>query len=250
MLSDPEFKLPKTMAYLAATFSGDELVFRRNQIMRGLKKGHNEMTKMTTKYLFKSPLLFLLLAHQTKGKPFLHAMLSILKENPVEDVTLIHDTESSSWVFSCGSCTGQELKWYKLLSAMVPDVIHWWRQIGLNSDRLTKDLQQLSGSVGKSGGRSPLLKFKLEYSALFEYLHAVFGLMMSNSRLCKEIHGTIRATLRSGTGMDEADARSRSFTSGLGYSLKQERRDLASESAAGPPKKKYRPVKNNRSKTQ
>ena len=58
VLSNPESKLPKTMACLAATFFGDELVFRRNQIMRGLKKGHQERMKMTTKYRFKPPLLF------------------------------------------------------------------------------------------------------------------------------------------------------------------------------------------------
>ena len=140
---------------------------------------------MTTKYLFKPPLLFLLLLHQTEGTPFLWAVLSCLRENPVEGVTLIHDAESSIWVFSCGSRTGQEHKWYKLLSAMVSDVIHWWGQIGLNSGCLTKDLQQLSGSVENSVGKAPLLKFKHEYSVLFECLHAVFGLMMSNSRLCE-----------------------------------------------------------------
>ena len=77
-----------------------------------------------------------------------------------------------------------------------------------------KRLQQLYGFVDNSGGRAPLLKFKHEYSVLFECLHAVFGLMMSNSRLCEQIHGKMRATLRSGTGMDEADAR-RSFASVL-----------------------------------
>ena len=92
-----------------------------------------------------------------------------------------------------------------------------------------------------------MLKFKDEYSVLFEYLHVVFGLMMSNRRLCEQIHGMMRATLRSGTYMDEADAR-RSFASGLDYSLKQERRDLVSE-LVGPPKTKYRPVKDKRSKT-
>ena len=94
------------------------------------------------------------------GKTFLCAVLFILKENPVEGVTLIRNAESPSWVFSCGSFTGQEHKWYKLLSVMVPDAIHWWMQIGLNNDCLTKDLQQLSRSVENSGGRAPLLKFK------------------------------------------------------------------------------------------
>ena len=100
--------------------------------------------------------------------------------------------------------------------------------MGLNSECLTKELQKLSVSLENS--------------------QAVFGLMMSNSRLCKQIHGMMRASLRSGTGMDEADAR-RSFASDLGYHLKQERRDLVSE-PLGPPKKKYRPVKDNRSKSQ
>ena len=58
------------------------------------------------------------------------------------------------------------------------------------------------------------------------------------------------SSLRSGTGMDEDEADARmSFASGLSYHLKQELRDLASESL-GPPKKKYRPVKDNRSKAQ
>jgi len=93
--------------------------------------------------------------------------------------------------------------------------------MGLNSKYLTKDLQKLSVSLENSRGKAPLLKFKYEYPVLFECLHAVFGLMMSNSRLCEQIHGMMRASLRSGTGMDEADAR-RSFASSLGYHLKQE----------------------------
>ena len=120
--------------------------------------------------------------------------------------------------------------------------------MGLNSDCSTKDLQKVSMSLENCGGKAPLLKFKHEYPILFEYLHAVFGLMMSYSCLCEKIHGMTRASLRSGTDMNEADAR-RSFASGLGYHLKQERRDLASESA-GSLKKKSRPVKDNRSKAQ
>ena len=93
VVPDPKSRLPKTMAYLKSHFSGDDLVFRRHQIARGLKKGHNEMMKMTTKYFFKSPLLYLLLAHQAEGKPFLRALLSIFKENPAEGVMLIHEAE-------------------------------------------------------------------------------------------------------------------------------------------------------------
>ena len=164
------------------------------------------MMKMTTKYLFKPPLLFLLLTHQAEGKSFLRAVLSILKDNPIEGVTLICEAESPSWMFACGPCTRQEQKWYELLAAQVPDAVHWWRQIGLNCECIAKDLQKLSVSAETSGGKAPLLKFKHEHPVLFECLHAVFGLMMSNSRLCEQIHGTMRASLQTGTDMDEADA--------------------------------------------
>ena len=39
----PGSKIPKTMQYLKDNFTGDEYDFRLNQIMRGLKKGCEEM---------------------------------------------------------------------------------------------------------------------------------------------------------------------------------------------------------------
>ena len=70
-------------------------------------------------------------------------------------------------------------------------------------------------SLENSGGKAPLLKFKHEYPILFDCLQAVFGLMMSNSRLCEQIHGMMRAVSEVVRAwMNEADARM-SFASGL-----------------------------------
>ncbi len=52
---------------------------------------------------------------------------------------------------------------------------------------------------------APLLVFKSKYTVLFECLNAVFGLMMSNSQLCKQIHGMMRHGLHSTHGMDQVD---------------------------------------------
>lgn len=37
-------------------------------------------------------------------------------------------------------------------------------------------------------------------------LHATFGMMMSNSHLCEQIHDMMRARLRKGIGIDQTDA--------------------------------------------
>ncbi len=71
-------KLPKTMKYLEENFEGEEKEFPWRQIMRGLEAGRKELLKMTTKYLFRAPLMFLLLTHRKNGIPFLRALLSVL----------------------------------------------------------------------------------------------------------------------------------------------------------------------------
>jgi len=58
VVTGPKTKLPKTMKYLRENFEGEEWDFRVSQILRGLKKGSDEMIKMTTRYLMKTPLIF------------------------------------------------------------------------------------------------------------------------------------------------------------------------------------------------
>ena len=245
-VNDPASKLPKTMQYLEDNFTGADYDFRRMQILRGLRKGQEEMIKMTSRYLLRAPILFLLLCHHTHGGPFLRAMVSILHENPLDDdeaELLVHQPTSNNWGRFSYSATDtrpeDEQQWYDLLSNHQDDVVHWWRQFGLNKECLVVELQKLSRSTGKRrcDGKAPLLVFKADYPILFECLYAVFGMMMSNSRLCEQIHGMMRHGLRVGTGMDQADAQ-RCHSTETDYELRQERRDMAMESSSERPTKR------------
>ena len=129
-------------------------------------------------------------------------------------------------------------------------MVHWWRQFGLNSLGLVHDLQRLTrgptGAIIKKN--PPLIHFQQMYPVLFECLHAVFGLMMSNSRLCEQLHGVMQHNLRSGTGMDEVDAR-QTYCTGRRYEMRQERRNMVSSSTERPTKK-FCGVKHSKTKEQ
>lgn len=70
-VTTPESKLSITMKYLEEYFKGEEKEFRRKQLLRGLDAGQEELIKMTTKHLFRAPLMFLLLCHRENSAPFL-----------------------------------------------------------------------------------------------------------------------------------------------------------------------------------
>jgi len=105
-------------------------------------------------------------------------------------------------------------------------VVHFWQQFELNKKCLLPDLKKLSKEVTirpVDGETAPILTFKAEYPILFEKIEAVFGMMMSNSRLCEQLHGSHRHGLRVGTGMDAVDAQ-KDYEVIYGYMFKQERR--------------------------
>ncbi|KAL7498156.1 hypothetical protein ACHAWT_009680, partial [Skeletonema menzelii] len=231
-VDNPEQQLPNTMKYLEDNFDGEELVFRRSQIMRGLKKGRDKMMKMSTKYLLRPPIMYLLLTHREYGSGFLRAVLAVLAQNPVADGTvLIHDADSSEWgdylYDDLANCPVEVRQWYTVLCQHSEEVVHFWRQFCLNKDSLVNELKKLSKqSCARpvNGDTAPILTFKEEYPTLFECLEAVFGMMMSNSRLCEQMHGALRYGLRIEQGMDEVDAR-RDYEVVFGYLFKQERRE-------------------------
>jgi hypothetical protein len=107
-------------------------------------------------------------------------------------------------------------------------VVHWWKQICLNKDCLIPELQRISKqkcsslAYTDSAECSPLINFKESYPKLYECLNAVFGMMMSNSRLCEQIHGMMWARLRKDIGMDQSD-HMLSHLMGLSYELREER---------------------------
>ena len=143
----PESKLPKTMQYFTDNFEADNKEFRRQQIMRGLNFGREELIKMTTKHLFKAPLIFLLVCHREHGAPFLRALLSVVHESPVNDlnpVVLIRDNESDRWGRYKFDQSYQrplnERHWYDIMKPQTEDAVHCWQQLGLNREILVSDL--------------------------------------------------------------------------------------------------------------
>ena len=202
------------------------------------------MLKITKRYLLKVPILLLVLCNRKRGPAFLRALLSVFHEDSVrggDEAKLFHnedlnqDTNSSNWgryIYNDRRDRPEEEKvWYDLLvksDESINDLIHFWRQFCLNWPILTEDLQKLSKvtnlrDMTAGGEGAPLNAFKSEHPILFECLEAVFGTMMSNSRLCEQIHGMMRHGLRSTVGMDQADHQ-RMYSTGTDYNMKEEMR--------------------------
>ena len=114
-----------------------------------------------------------------------------------------------------------EVKWFNVVSNLSGDIVRWWQQFGLNRECCVTELQHLSRKTSKQIqlNESPLLVFKGKYTVFIECLNAVFGLMMSNSRLCEQIHGMMRHGLCSGLGMDQVDAQ-QSYSTSTDYEMK------------------------------
>lgn len=230
----PESKLPKTIKYLDDNFHGTDNNKRKEQILRGLKGGRDELIKMSH-VLLEGAVSFLILCDREHGPPFLRALLSVLSRQAVPDgieVPAIKNPDSEQWGRYVYDDPNQrpenEKKWYGMLMKSPEETVHWWYQLCLNWDVLEDDLQRLSKEQGirDAMNGAPILAFKSMYPILFECLHATFGMMMSNSRLCEQIHGMMRHGLRDGTGMDEADAQ-RSYATSTDYNMKEERRRMS-----------------------
>ena len=261
-VTNPASRIPKTMKFLEDNFQGDEYDFRRGQVMRGLKKGRDELMKMTTRYLLKPPLVFLLLCNRENGASFLRAVLSILHEHPhheeLSPTPLIHEPQSSKWgqyIYTDSTKRpADDKRWYDLISSCRDDIIHWWRQLRFDSACLLRDLQYLSNNTRGVKGKNtaPLLAFKEDFPILFECIYAVFGLMMSHSRLCESVHGMMRHYLRYDIGMDQIDAQ-RSHMMTTEYVLRERRRKILRDDNGKDdcPKKKMKcSIKHNKTKTQ
>jgi hypothetical protein len=82
-----------------------------------------------------------------------------------------------------------------------------------------------------------IVTFATDYPVLFECLYAVFGAMMSNSRLAEQIHGMMRSNLRGQVGMDQADHH-RQFSAHQEYKMRRARREIADESGERRDKRK------------
>ena len=92
-VSHPELCMPRTWAYLHNNFEGEEFERRKQQVMRGLRAGRDEILKIAGRYLLNPPILLLLLTNCKHGPDFLRATLSVLHEyaHRVPGVELIRD---------------------------------------------------------------------------------------------------------------------------------------------------------------
>ncbi|KAL7526339.1 hypothetical protein ACHAWF_002898 [Thalassiosira exigua] len=239
-IAHPEECLPKTMEYWEANFEGDEKQTRLQQIQQGLKMGRDEVIKITKRYLMKPPILLLVLANRKRGPPFLRAVLSVFYEysHKIPEGTLMINDAGDLWgrhiYDDKADRPDDERIWYDILTRdeeQVEDLIHFWLQFCLNWPILTADLQGLSNAQSRtvppeSQHYSPLAVFAEEYPVLFECLYAVFGCMMSNSRLCEQVHGMMRHGLSAGIGLDQADHH-RQFSTNHDYIMREERRTMA-----------------------
>ena len=144
---------------------------------------------------------------------------------------LIHEPQSSKWgqyIYTDSTMRpADDKRWYDLISSCHEDIIHWWRQFRLDSTCLLRDLQYLSNNTRGVQGKNiaPLLAFKEDFPILFECIYAVFGLMMSHSRLCESVHGMMRHYLRYDIGMDQIDAQ-RSHMVTTEYEMRERRRKI------------------------
>ena len=181
-----------------------------------------------------------------EGPSFTRALLSVLYEHMVDQgdmigAILLNDMESVDWgrfkYDDVSARPSDEAMWYNVLICHKDDVVHWWLQIGLNLECITHDLQRLSKATRATPNEAPLLLFLKSYPTLFECLHAVFGLMMSNSRLCEQVHGMMRQRLRKDIGMDQADAQMGYLTRDS-YELREKRRNQSSTESNEPSAKR------------
>ena len=240
----PRLHLPKTMEYVEANFREDEFRMRLNLIKRGINAGRDELIKITRRYLFQVPIVFLVICNAKRGPDFLRSVLSVLYENQgkVPGVVLVHDADNNSkWgQFKYDNPDDRpkaERDWYNLLTKSddaIDDLIHWWQQLCLNWEILVDDLQRLSKHISDDDesvkGYAQLNKFKTYYPVLFDCLYSVFGTMLSNSRLCEQIHGMMRHGLRIQVGMEQSDHQ-RIYNSGIDHEMKEERRNMAEEAS-------------------
>ena len=268
-VDNPSVCMPKTCKYLDANFSGDELDTRRKQIEKGLRMGRDKIIEITKRYLLKPPLIILMLTNRKRGPSFLRAALSVLHEQShrVPGVQLINDPggDWGLYIITNSDERGDEEKlWYNLLTQSernINDLIHFWQQFCLNWPVLTGDLQRLSRAVAPTSTHastlprgktdkyvSTLVEFEQNYPVLFESLYSVFGAMMSNSRLCEQIHGMMRHGLNPNIGMDEADHH-RQYSSSTNFEMNEARRALGDASGISREKQK-RAVKHSNTKSQ
>jgi hypothetical protein len=133
----------------AKKIAGDEYNYRKRQLLHGLRKGCDELLKMTSRHYLKLPIILVLLTHHEHGAPFLRAVLLVLYfSQDTAGEPLICNPASSKWgrfiyrdnIDWQKTCPMDEVKWFNVVSNFSGDIVHWWQQSGLNRECCVTEL--------------------------------------------------------------------------------------------------------------
>jgi hypothetical protein len=236
----PELAMPKTFDFIESKFNGEDLEFRQQQIIRGLKKGRDKFMELTERYYMRAPIILLILTNRENAPSFLRVVLAVLhdimrSEEDYLTMILFDDFDSDKWgrfkYDDAEQRPADQAKWYAILSPQSNNLRDYWLQIRLDSPHLVPELQKMSNCKTVSfeslnDSEAPLLGFRRSYPVLYEALHAYVGMMPSNSRLCEQQHGSKRSRSNRNIGLDQQDGQ-QAYISFHSYMMREERRNSA-----------------------
>ena len=207
---NPRTHLERTQKHVDTEVDESDRRKKREQIEKGVSKGHAELVKMA-KYLMSPPLSFNILLNNKLGRHFARALVAAAEENGID----FPNDNGERWDPSIFSVERerpkQEQAFYEMMRDEPVDVTHWCKQIGFNQTDVHPDLKKLT--MEEQGSRDiTLLAFRSQHPVMFSALHATFALMPSTTQLTEQSHGALRDSLPVGVSMKFTDARQTCMT--------------------------------------
>jgi hypothetical protein len=190
---NPRMHFPKTFEYLNLKVKVGNRDLKRKQLLAGINAGHAKVLKMSHLLMY-APLVFLVLTDPIRGSLLLWAILAIVTDNGLN----IEGGDWGNYKHEVEERPTSEQHWYNLLYEDEESVTHWFQEIGFMRPCIQGDLQRLSKSTTVEGEEPGLPRqgvlraFRTNFPVIFGALDAKFGLMPSNSRIAKQVHGGLR----------------------------------------------------------
>ena len=214
----------KGLALLQAT-TPSAIEQRRVKLLAGIEAAHAELVKMSA-LLLSPPLIFLVFCDPVRGPPLLRATLAVMRNEGFD----LGKGWGDAMEEGTREMPANELVFFKLLSQDGESVTHFMQQLGLMRYITREDLQKLSKKTQSDGEHTGLVAFKKGYPVVYAALSAASGLMMSNTRLTEQTHGSLRDSLKNGVSLDFTDAR-QAYIVNEEHDRREERRVLVRKKA-------------------
>eukprot|EP00956_Cyclotella_meneghiniana_P034359 scaffold103983_cov39-Cyclotella_meneghiniana.AAC.3 len=219
----PDEYLPDTLCYLQDNFDDNEYNFRRKWLIAGLAAMREKFIDISSRYLFKPPLIFLLLSHRSQEDETDDDGVVV----STAEIMIYDELVREEWGdFNRVDCPAEEQHWRDILLPQCDVVKVWWRLLEMDFEKLIPDLKKLSKlTVAYELDKvdAPLLAFRESYPILHDNIQAKYGLFPSDSRLDEQQHGSLRYNLSDRIGMAQADARQMWLTV-TAYAMREARR--------------------------